>query len=40
MGLTTGEAAGNTNITAALSGVTGLAVSLTVMAASSTTTSP
>lgn len=39
MGLATGMVAGNTNITAALSGITSPAVSLNVMAASSTTTS-
>ena len=38
MGLTTGEAAGNTNITAALSGVTSPAVALTVAVPVTTTT--
>ena len=39
-GLATGVATGTTNITAALSGITSPAVGLTVVAATSTTTSP
>jgi hypothetical protein len=39
-GLATGVATGTTNITAALSGISSPAVGLTVVAATSTTTSP